>query len=201
MTGEAGDSKTVTPAEDENGDVCREAKGGKSGQEDSFTHFSSSQLRKLQLLVGLATTTSSLTATIYLPLLPLLRTHFSTSAQAANLTIYIVFQVISPVIFGPLSDTYGRRPIFLIVLGIYAVSNIGLAVNERSFAALSTLRALQSLGASATYSIAFGADVCLPRDRGRMLGSIGMALNLGTCVGPVIGDCVAYFSGSYNWAF
>ncbi|KAH8778622.1 major facilitator superfamily domain-containing protein [Diaporthe sp. PMI_573] len=178
--------KTILPVEEEKGDVCRE-------------------LRKLQILVGLATTTSSLTATIYLPLLPLLRTHFSTSAQAVNLTltIYIVFQAISPVIFGPLSDIYGRRPIFLLVLGIYAVSNIGLAVNERSFVALATLRALQSLGASATYSIAFGvvADVCLPRDRGRMLGPIGMALNLGTCVGPIIGGCVAYFSGSYNWAF
>lgn len=205
MAGEADDLKTVVPVAEEEGDVCREEKGVEGGQEEPFTHFTLSQLRRLQLLVGLATTTSSLTATIYLPLLPLLRAHFRTSAQAVNLTltIYIVFQAISPVIFGPLSDTHGRRPIFLLVLGIYAVSNIGLAVNERSFAALATLRALQSLGASATYSIAFGvvADVCLPRDRGRMLGPIGMALNLGTCVGPIIGGCVAYFSGSYNWAF
>lgn len=205
MATEADDSKMIAPAAEEKGNVCREGSDGKSDQEEPFTSFSSSRLRKLQLLVGLATTTSSLTATIYLPLLPLLRTHFNTSAQAVNLTltIYIVFQAISPVIFGPLSDSYGRRPIFLLVLGIYAVSNIGLAVNERSFAALATLRALQSLGASATYSIAFGvvADVCLPRDRGRMLGPIGMALNLGTCVGPIIGGCVAYFSRSYNWAF
>lgn len=205
MAGEGDGSKTVTPGAEEKSDVRREEKDGERDQQEPFTHFTLSQLRKLQLLVGLATTTSSLTATIYLPLLPLLRTHFHTSAQAVNLTltIYIVFQAISPVIFGPLSDTYGRRPICLLVLGIYAVSNIGLAVNERSFAALATLRALQSLGASATYSIAFGvvADVCLPRDRGRMLGPIGMALNLGTCIGPIIGGCVAYFSGSYNWAF
>lgn len=205
VTGEVEGSKTAMPADEKKEDDSSDRKGEENDQEESFTHFTLSQLRKLQLLVGLATTTSSLTATIYLPLLPLLRTHFHTSAQAVNLTltIYIVFQAISPVVFGPLSDTYGRRPIFLLVLGIYAVSNIGLAVNERSFAALATLRAMQSLGASATYSIAFGvvADVCLPRDRGRMLGPIGMALNLGTCLGPIIGGCVAYFSGSYNWAF
>lgn len=205
MAGEGDGSKTVTPGAEENSDMRREEKDGEQDQEEPFTNYTLSQLRKLQLLVGLATTTSSLTATIYLPLLPLLRMHFHTSAQAINLTltIYIVFQAISPVIFGPLSDTYGRRPIFLLVLGIYALSNIGLAVNERSFAALASLRALQSLGASATYSIAFGvvADVCLPRDRGRILGPIGMALNLGTCIGPIIGGCVAYFSGSYNWAF
>lgn len=170
-----------------------------------FTSFTRSQLRQLQLLVGLATTTSSLTATIYLPLLPLLRSHFHVSPEAVNLTltVYIIFQAISPVIFGPLSDTHGRRSIFLLVLSIYAISNIGLAVNTQSFATLITLRALQSLGASATYSISFGvvADVCTSGERGRMLGPIGMALNLGTCIGPIIGGCVAYFSGSYNWAF
>lgn len=184
------------------------------GQEDNapapsdpppFTAFSRSQLRQLQLLVGLATTTSSLTATIYLPLLPLLRAHFHISAEAVNLTltVYIVFQALSPVLFGPLSDTHGRRAVFLLVLSLYAVGNVGLAVNTRSFAALITLRALQSLGASATYAIAFGvvADVCTSSERGRMLGPIGMALNLGTCVDPIIGGCVAYFSGSYNWAF
>lgn len=205
MADDSEDLNKATPVAEERRQVYQKEKGRETNPEEPFTHFTPFQLLKLQLLVGLATTTSSLTATIYLPLLPLLRAHFRTSAQAVNLTltIYIVFQAISPVIFGPLSDTYGRRPIFLLVLAIYAVSNIGLAVNERSFAALATLRALQSLGASATYAIAFGvvADVCLPSDRGRMLGPIGMALNLGTCIGPVIGGCVAYFSGSYNWAF
>lgn len=184
------------------------------GQEDNapapsdpppFTAFSRSQLRQLQILVGLARTTSSLTATIYLPLLPLLWAHFHVSAEAINLTltVYIVFQALSPVLFGPLSDTHGRRAFFLLVLSLYAVGNVGLAVNTHSFAALITLRALQSLGPSATYSIAFGvvADVCTSGERGRMLGLIGMALNLDTYVGPIIGGCVAYFTGSYNWAF
>lgn len=148
---------------------------------------------------------SSLIATVYLPQLPLLRSHFHISSEAINLTltVYIIFQAISPVIFGPLSDTHGRRSIFLVVLSIYAVSNIGLAVNTQSFAALITLRALQSLGASATYSIAFGvvADVCTSSERGRMLRPVGMVLNLGTCVEPIIGGCVAYFSGSYDWTF
>ncbi|KAI1074361.1 major facilitator superfamily domain-containing protein [Whalleya microplaca] len=34
-----------------------------------------------------------------------------------------------------------------------------------------------------------------------MLGSVGMTLNLGACVGPVIGGAVAYTSGSYVWLF
>ena len=174
-------------------------------QEEPYTSFTRSQLRGLRLLLGFSAITSPLTATIYFPLLPLLRTQFNTSAQGINLTltIYIVFQAISPVLFGPLSDTYGRRPMFLLTLAIYTISNVGLAANKHNYALLLVLRAFQSLGASAAYAIAFGvvADVCMQSERGRMLGPISMALNLGACVGPVVGGVVAYRSGNHIWVF
>jgi MFS family permease len=34
-----------------------------------------------------------------------------------------------------------------------------------------------------------------------MLGPVSMALNLGACIGPVVGGLVAYKSGSYEWVF
>lgn len=65
------------------------------------------------------------------------------------------------------------------------------------------LRALQSLGASAAYAVSYGvvADVCVPSERGKMLGPVSMALNLGACVGPVVGGWVAFRSGGYEWVF
>ena len=45
------------------------------------------------------------------------------------------------------------------------------------------------------------ADVCVPAERGKMVGPISMLLNLGACIGPVIGGLVAYTSGSYEWVF
>ncbi|CAG9990628.1 unnamed protein product [Clonostachys byssicola] len=171
----------------------------------SYTVFTLSDLRRLRLILGLGTITSPLTATIYLPLLPLLRHQFSVSAQAINLTLtlYIIFQAISPVIFGPFSDAYGRRPIFLLTLGLYVLGNIGLAANKDNYAVLLVLRAVQSLGASAAYAISFGvvADVCKPSEKGRMLGPISMALNLGACVGPVAGGIVAYANNNHIWVF
>lgn len=170
-----------------------------------YTVFTRKQKRRLRLLLGLATITSPLTATCYFPLLPLLRTHFQTSAQAINLTltIYIIFQALSPAVFGPFSDSIGRRLVFLITLALYAFGNLGLALNKSSYAALLVLRALQSLGASAALAVSYGvvADICVPSERGRMLGPVSMALNLGACVGPVIGGSVAWTSGSYEWIF
>jgi MFS family permease len=110
------------------------------------TTFTRREKRLLALLLGLATVTSPLTATIYFPLLPLPRDHFHTSAQAINLTltIYIIFQALSPAIFGPLSDSVGRRPVYLLTLSIYVVGKLGLAFNRHSYAALLVLRALQN---------------------------------------------------------
>jgi multidrug resistance protein len=170
-----------------------------------YTAFTRQQKRLLIVLLGFATITSPLTATIYFPLLPILREHFNTTAQAINLTltIYIVFQAISPAIFGPLSDSMGRRPVYFLTLCLYMAANLGLALNRNHYGALLGLRAIQSLGASAAYAISFGvvADVCVPSERGRMLGPVSMALNLGACIGPVVGGWVAYSSGSFEWVF
>lgn len=91
----------------------------------------------------------------------------------------------------------------MLTLGLYVVGNIGLAANKDNYTVLLVLRAIQSLGASAAYAISFGvvADVCESSERGHMLGPISMALNLGACVGPVVGGVVAYTSGSYVWVF
>ncbi|KAK5197112.1 hypothetical protein LTR99_000530 [Exophiala xenobiotica] len=170
-----------------------------------YNTFTQHQKRLLIVLLGFATITSPLTATIYFPLLPLLRESFHTTSQAINLTItiYIVFQAISPAIFGPLSDSMGRRSACLQTLSLYVAANLGLALNKNHYGALVGLRAIQSLGASAAYAISFGvvADVCVSSERGRMPGPVSMALNLGACVGPVVGGWVAFSSGSFEWIF
>lgn len=148
---------------------------------------------------------SPLTATIYLPLLPLLAAHFRVSLQSINLTLtlYIVFQALSPLLFATASDTLGRRPIYLITFSVYTLASLGLALNRGSYAGLLVLRALQSLGASAVLAIAYGvvADLCVPSERGAMQGPAMGAANLAVCVGPVVGGWVALASESYEWVF
>lgn len=170
-----------------------------------YTTFTPREKHLLTFLLGLTTITSPLTATIYFPLLPLLSSHYHASPQAIDLTItiYIIFQGLSPAIFATLSDSLGRRIIYLITLTLYVLSNLGLALEHNSYAVLIVLRALQSLGASAAFAVSYGvvADVCVPAERGKMVGPVSMALNLGTCVGPIVGGWVAYRSKEYNWVF
>ena len=170
-----------------------------------YTTFTARQKNLIACLLGFISLASPLTATIYLPIIPLLGAHFHASIQAINLTItlYIIFQALSPAILGTLSDTLGRRPVFLITLAVYFLASLGLALNRKSYAALLVLRALQSLGASAVLAVGYGviADLCVPAERGKMQGFFLAAGNLGPCIGPVIGGWVALRSGNLEWVF
>ena len=170
-----------------------------------YTVFTNRQKRFLVFLLSLANLASPLAATIYLPLLPLLQINFHTSVHAIDLTItlYLVFQALSPMLFAAISDSLGRRPIFLITLMLYTLASLGLAVNKHSYAALLILRALQSLGASAILAVTYGvvADVCVPAERGKMQGPIIGMSNLGVNVGPLLGGLLAFKSGDFVWAF
>ena len=168
-----------------------------------YTTFSRHQRYGITCILGITTIISPLTATIYFPLLPLLQAHFHTSAQAINLTItiYLAFRALSPLFFATLSDTFGRRIIYLLTLTIYLFANLGLALQQNSYTLLLTLRALQSFGASAAFAVCYGvvADVCVPSDRGSLIGPISAAQSLGLCIGPVVGGWVAWKSSGYEW--
>ncbi|KFX99172.1 hypothetical protein O988_04014 [Pseudogymnoascus sp. VKM F-3808] len=172
---------------------------------EDYSTFSPAMRTYLTYLLGLIMLLSTLTATIYFPLIPMLSTHFSVPIQAINLTVttYAIFQAISPAIFASLADAIGRRPVLLGLITLYSLASLGLALNKNSYAALVVLRALQSIGGSAIPPIAYGivADVAVVSERGKMLGPMLSTCNAISAVGPVIGGAVAMSTSGYKWAF
>jgi MFS family permease len=177
-----------------------------SAPDERFTVFSNRQKGFLTIFLSLTNLSSPLAATSYVPLLPLLSRLFSTSLEAVNLsvTVYVIFQAISPSLFAPYADVHGRRPVLFITYCLYTLASLGLALNgTKSYAGLLVLRALQSLGASAVLSLSYGvvADVATPSERGKMLGPIGAIGNLGVCIGPIVAGSIAFGSGDVQWVF
>lgn len=173
--------------------------------EDDYSVFQQSMRTYLTYLLGIVILLSTLTATIYFPLIPMLSTQFSVSLQAINLTVtvYATCQAVSPAFFAAVADMHGRRPVLLGLIALYAVASLGLVLNERSYSALVALRALQSLGGSATVPVAYGivADVAVPGERGRMLGPMLATCNAISAVGPVIGGAIALGTSGVRWVF
>ncbi|GAB1314804.1 Itaconate transport protein [Madurella fahalii] len=184
-------------------------------QPDPHPPFSKSTRTYLTYLLGFTITLSTLTATIYFPLIPLLTRHFSVPLQSINLTVtaYAVAQALAPALFASLADSLGRRPVLLALVALYAAASLGLAVVSRnatagaasssSYAALLTLRVLQSVGGSPTPAIAYGivADVAPLAERGAMLGPMMSFCNGLSAVGPAVGGAVALATAGVEWVF
>ncbi|KAI0156579.1 major facilitator superfamily domain-containing protein [Xylariaceae sp. FL1272] len=175
---------------------------------EPYTIFNKQHKHLLTLIIGVVSLVSPLTANIYLPLLPLLERTYRVSVQAIylTLTLYVIIAAIFPAIFAPVADTYGRRVVALLTSLIYAAASLGLTINDAtatSYPALLLLRGLQAVGASASASITYGviSDVCIPAERGTMVGPTISASNVGIVLGPTIGGLIAWKSAHVEYVF
>ena len=141
---------------------------------------------------------SPLSANIYFPALNTLAADFKVSNSLINLTLtsYMIFQGLSPTIFGDLADMAGRRPAYFIGFIIYLGANIGLALVD-NYAGLLILRCMQSTGSSATIALANGvvADIATSAERGIYMGLATSGAMIGPALGPVLGGILAEFLG------
>ncbi len=93
------------------------------------------------------------------------------------ITAYLLCETIMIPIAGKLSDIYGRKPLFLLGLGLFIVGSI-LAGLSTSMEMLILCRAVQGFGGGILIPVATAAvaDFYPPRDRARMQGLMGAVL-------------------------
>ncbi|KAA8621133.1 AraJ Arabinose efflux permease [Pyrenophora tritici-repentis] len=116
-------------------------------------------------------------------------------------SMYLVGYACGPMLWGPLSESYGRKGTMVISFAILTVFSIASAVAP-NFAALVIFRLLVGVGGSCAVSVVGGicADIYHnPKYRGRSM-AIFMAA---TTFGPILGPPVSGFIGvvSWSWAF
>lgn len=155
-------------------------------------------------IIGLAACLSTISVPIYFPTLDLLADHLGTSITKINLTatVYSIFQGVSPIFWGSLSDSWGRRLVYFCCALIYLAANVALA-ECTSYAQLLGLRVLQAFGGASTVSLVGGTigDFSTRRTRGGLIG-VGTGIShLGNCFGPLIGSGIEDQFGSWRSIF
>ncbi|SPJ74712.1 related to dityrosine transporter [Fusarium torulosum] len=164
----------------------------------AYSTFSKNTKRWILAMVTAASFISPMTANIYFPALNPISKDLDISVSLINLTLtsYMIFQGLSPTIFGDFGDMAGRRPAYIVAFSIYICANIGLAL-QRDFVALLILRCLQSAGSSGTLALGFAvvADISSTAKRGKYMGIVGAGINVGPALGPVLGGILSQYLG------
>ncbi|KAH6962622.1 major facilitator superfamily domain-containing protein [Ilyonectria sp. MPI-CAGE-AT-0026] len=167
-----------------------------SPEEEPYSIYTKHEKWFIVTMVAIAGLYSPLPANIYFPAIPTLAVEFGESIEALNqsVTTYLIFQGVSPMLWGPLSDRYGRRPVFLICLTILIGSCIGLALCPTSaYWLLLVLRCLQAGGCASTIALGMGVcgDITVPEERGGFVGFFNLGPMLAPCIGPAIGGVLS----------
>ncbi|GAA4848972.1 multidrug efflux MFS transporter Blt [Paenibacillus vulneris] len=131
---------------------------------------------------------------IVIPILPELLNEFGAGGQAAGYLVscFGLTQFIFSPIAGDLSDKYGRKPMILIGLFLFALSNLIAAVaGDLSLLFLSRL--IGGIGSAALVPsiMAYVADITTNDQRGKAMSLLGTAMTSGFIIGPGAGGLLA----------
>ena len=110
------------------------------------------------------------------PALPALRDAFGVDDRAVAwvFTIYVFFNLVGAPLMSKLSDRYGRRTIYLLDIGLFALGSLGVAASM-NFTMLLASRALQGISAGGIWPVASAVvgDTFPQEKKGSALGLIG----------------------------
>lgn len=146
-----------------------------------------------------ATATGPLALNIFVPSMPGLVRVFETDYATIQLTLtlYLVGVAVAQLVYGPLSDRFGRRPTLLAGLAIYAAASL-LCALAWSVETLIVGRILQAVGGCAGMVLgrAIVRDV-FERDRAAsVIALVTMAMAVAPAMAPALGG---FLEAAFDW--
>ena len=130
------------------------------------------------------------------------RYHVSAEANVLIISMFLFGYVAGPAIFAPISEAYGRRPVFIAGLVMFALAN-GLCAAVSNFGALLFFRFLSGVAGSPplTNSGATIGDIFPPEKRGIPMALFSLAPFAGPALGPLLAGFISPGRLGYKFMF
>ena len=158
--------------------------------------------RIIPLLAGLQAF-SPLSLDMYLPALPQISEQLASTESRVQLSIssYLIGLFFGMLLFGPLSDKFGRRRLLLVGIFIYVIAGLGCALTD-SVNNLIAWRFVQALGGAAASILArtIVRDIFELNEAAKALSNMHLITMLAALAAPVSGS-VLILTASWRWLF
>ena len=150
-------------------------------------------------LIALLMALTALSIDVMLPALPQIGTELGASDENDRqlvISVYFIGFAAGQLLFGPLSDRYGRRQPLLAGLVLYIAGTI-IALTSGSFAGLLAARIFQGFGASSPRVIALAIvrDRFGGREMARVMSFVMMVFIVVPILAPGVGEIILQLSG------
>jgi DHA1 family bicyclomycin/chloramphenicol resistance-like MFS transporter len=151
-------------------------------------------LAVLSLLMGFA----AISTDLYLPAMPLMSHDLGASAGMVEWTIsgYLVGFSLGQLLWGPISDRYGRRSSVGVGLLLFVVGSAGCALSGSALAIIGW-RIVQALGACASVALsrAMVRDLYAGNRAAQMLSTLITVMAIAPLIGPMVGGQIVVLAG------
>ncbi|MGL4991521.1 MAG: multidrug effflux MFS transporter [Sarcina sp.] len=149
------------------------------------------------VFIGFLSAFVPMSTDLYLPALPQMIKTFNTTPVILNLTItlFFIFYAIGMLVWGPLSDKHGRKPILIIGMVLYAAGSILCAFSTNVYM-LIIFRILQAIGSGAAVSVATAMmkDVYTGKKLVSMLAIVQSMAMTSPVISPIIGAFILRYT-------
>ncbi len=151
------------------------------------------------LLLGMAVAIGPLAIDLYLPALPLIAESMQTSIDRVQqtLAVFMIGFALCQLVYGPLSDRFGRKPVLLSGIFLYSIISI-VCTTATTVEMLQFMRLLQALGggAAAVVVVAIVRDHYTGRDAARVMSLVMMVMVMTPLIAPLMGG---WFLLLWSW--
>ena len=152
----------------------------------------------LTALLALLTAAGPMSVDMYLPSLPDIGRTFGAPVPQVQLTLsgFLLCFALGQIVYGPVSDHVGRRPVLKVALTLYIAASVGCAL-ATSVEMLIVLRGVQALGVAGAPVLARAIvrDLYAGVRAGRELSRMGTIMALAPAVAPSIGGLLQTLFG------
>jgi DHA1 family bicyclomycin/chloramphenicol resistance-like MFS transporter len=148
--------------------------------------------------LALLSALTPLAVDMYLPAMPSIAADFNVSIEVIQTTLstYLLGFAIGQLFYGPLADSYGRKPVLICGLVTYLIASIGIVYGD-SIEQFKWLRLLQAIGGGAASVVVSSLlrDLFSGSMFSKMMSYVVLSMTLAPLVAPLIGaQLLVWFS-------